>query len=119
MSLSFDEYQNNTGKTAVYPGQSEPLGLLYAALGAGNEAGEVLGKVKKAIRDEGYGTSRTDDLTPDRKEQILDEVGDVLWYLARVCEEAGSTLSYCAEKNLAKLEDRMQRGVIAGSGDKR
>lgn len=119
MSLSFDEYQSQTSSTAVYPGQSEPLGLLYAAIGAGNEAGEILGKVKKAIRDDGYGTSHTDDLTDDRKEQILDEVGDVLWYLARVCEEADSSLGSCAEKNVSKLQSRLERGVLGGSGDNR
>lgn len=116
--ISFDSYQSKTGATAVYPGQGYPLGLLYAAIGAGNEAGEILGKVKKAIRDDGL-ASDVDILTDDRRAQILDEVGDVLWYLARVCEELDASLEGVAENNLRKLNDRLERGVIAGSGDNR
>lgn len=58
-------------------------------------------------------------LTPERKDQIIDELGDVLWYCAMLATELNSSLSEIAIRNLHKLEDRNNRGVIQGSGDKR
>ena len=78
-----------------------------------SEAGEVAGKLKKAIRDEGG------EISPERREQLLSEVGDVLWYVAMVAMELGSSLSAVAEANLDKLLDRDTRGVIGGDGDTR
>lgn len=134
--MDFDKYQEATANTAVYPGQGEPLGLMYAALGLGNEAGEVQGKIKKAIRDENYGDPEVDvwsncdccgydaaiiyeSLCDARKKAIADELGDVLWYAAQVASEIGYPLANIAEANLAKLFDRKVRGVIAGDGDNR
>jgi len=43
----FDEYQDWTDSTAIYP---EDKALEYVALGLVNEAGEFAGKVKKILR---------------------------------------------------------------------
>lgn len=111
--FSFTEYQVLTSETAIYPGQGTMLGLAYAVLGASNESGEIAGKLKKALRDdEGV-------VTDERRESLLAEVGDTLWYLARVCDELDSSLEEVASANIAKLLDRSARGVLAGDGDKR
>jgi NTP pyrophosphatase (non-canonical NTP hydrolase) len=110
--MDFSNYQFRAGKTAKYP-NNPALGIIYTALGLASEAGEVAGKVKKMIRDE------DNELTPERKQQILDEVGDVLWYCAMLATELNSSLAEVAINNIRKLEDRNQRGVIQGSGDKR
>lgn len=47
------------------------------------------------------------------------EIGDVLWYAARLADELGLSLSQIAEDNMDKLLDRKARGVISGSGDNR
>jgi NTP pyrophosphatase (non-canonical NTP hydrolase) len=47
------------------------------------------------------------------------EIGDVLWYSARLADELGLSLSQIAEDNMEKLLDRKARGVIGGSGDNR
>lgn len=111
----FELYQLETSKTAIYPesGEGTLLALTYVALGLGNEAGEVQGKVKKALRD--------DDgiVTDEKREAILDELGDVLWYLARVADELGVSLDQVAERNLTKLFGRLERGTLGGSGDTR
>jgi NTP pyrophosphatase (non-canonical NTP hydrolase) len=62
---TLDGYQLKAVKTAIYPIEAQ---VTYPAMGLANEAGEVLGKVKKIIRDGTY-----------NREDIVDELGDVLW----------------------------------------
>lgn len=110
MDLSM--YQTCTHRTAVYPGcgSGDLLAVLYASLGLAGEAGEVANKVKKLLRDED---------TPEKRKEIAAELGDVLWYLARVTEELGEDLGEIGQENLQKLEARQARGTIRGSGDRR
>jgi Predicted pyrophosphatase len=108
--MDFNEYQKKAVTTAIY---HQAHKVTYPALGLGNEAGEVLGKVKKVLRD-------NDGLfTDDQVSKIADEVGDVLWYMAALCRDLGVNLEDVAQKNLDKLEDRKNRNVIKGSGDSR
>jgi NTP pyrophosphatase (non-canonical NTP hydrolase) len=112
---TFDQYQYETERTAMYPaaGEGNISGILYATLGLAGEAGEIPNKVKKILRD--------DDgvLTPEKRQAILDEIGDVLWYAARLATELGANFGDLADNNLNKLADRANRGVIKGSGDYR
>jgi NTP pyrophosphatase (non-canonical NTP hydrolase) len=112
--LSFTDYQLATDATAVYPevGTGSVLALAYVGLGLG-EAGEVQGKIKKILRDDAGVVS------PEKREQIAGELGDVLWYVARAADELGYSLEQIARANLAKLADRSERGVLQGSGDNR
>lgn len=114
MKMTFFEYQIRTEDTANYPGSGGGKidALSYVGLGLG-EAGEVQGKIKKILRD--------DDgiVTQEKREEIGKEIGDVLWYLARLAEELNYELGDLAQQNLEKLESRKKRGVIAGSGDNR
>lgn len=116
--LDFNKYQKEAIRTAGYPGQGEFIGLAYAALGANGEAGEVAEQVKKTWRDD-YSDDGTFVLSDERREKILDEVGDTLWYLAAVCTEIDENLESAAERNIAKLADRMSRGVLGGDGSHR
>jgi len=115
MTISFNEYQEQAKKTAIYPesGDGSYNSLAYAVLGLTNEAGEVAGKVKKIWRDE-FG-----ELFDHRRAEIASEAGDVLWYLSAVATELGVTLESLAAANLAKLQDRQSRNVLGGSGDNR
>lgn len=110
MTLEMDAYQSVAATTAKYP---EGRGLEYVVLGLASEAGEVAGKLKKAIRDEGG------VITPERRQQLISELGDVLWYCAMIALELNTTLSSVAQQNMDKLLDRNTRGVIGGDGDKR
>ena len=49
--MTFDEYQEATAETAIYPeaGTGSQIALAYVALGL-SEAGEIQGKVKKTGR---------------------------------------------------------------------
>lgn len=87
--------------------------VLYAVLGLGDEAGEVLGKFKKLYRD-------YDGVYDDKfKETIIKELGDVLWYIAEIATQLDICLEDIANQNIIKLYDRMDRNVICGSGDNR
>ncbi len=113
----FSTYQQYTQSTAVYPEQGKPIGLLYTVLGLAGESGEVAEKIKKLIRDSDF--LITGNVEENIKGTLKKELGDVLWYLARICEELDLELSGIAVDNLVKLFDRLDRGVLHGSGDMR
>jgi len=129
---AMDAYQSIATKSAIYPGQGTPFGLMYAALGLA-EAGEVQNKVKKAFRDDniiedwrsaehtgpGAMTIRFSHLSPERRDQIKKELGGVLWYVAAVCNEIGASMSEVALTNLEELCSRGERGTLSGDGDNR
>lgn len=96
------------------------LGLLQ------EEAGELQGKVNKAIRKglfiaEGNRLKWKGTLG-ELKEFEADckkELGDVCWAVAGICEVFGWELEDVMQGNLDKLADRKKRGVIIGEGDNR
>ncbi|WMI33695.1 MazG-like nucleotide pyrophosphohydrolase [Streptomyces phage Patelgo] len=114
-SMSVNQYQEFTRDTAMYPGAGEGdiNAILYTTLGLSGEAGEIPNKVKKILRDD------NGVLSEEKRLAILAEIGDVLWYAARLADELGARLGDVAEANIEKLEDRANRGVIQGSGDYR
>lgn len=109
--MDFKEYQEKSRKTAIYPKIGESF--VYPALGLGDEAGEVLGKIKKIFRD------KNGVVDNETKEAIEKELGDVLWYLSQLSTELGLSLDEVAEKNIEKLYSRMERGKLHGDGDNR
>ncbi len=111
MSLTLHEYQQRAALTAKYPNAGQ--NPIYPTLGLAGEAGEVADKVKKVVRDKG-GTFDAESIAAIGK-----ELGDVLWYVARLAAELGLDLEQVAQANLDKLASRQQRGVLGGSGDER
>ena len=107
----FDEYQYEAGDTAFYPNKGD--NLYYPALGLAGEAGEVCEKIKKIMRDQD-GT-----ILKENEVELAKELGDVLWYVAALATEIGFSLSDIVEMNLDKLQSRMKRDVLKGSGDNR
>ena len=112
--MNLDEYQTWTRTTAAYPAATVlPIPVIYCSLKLAGEAGEVADKIGKVIRDQGG------VFTGDSKLAVVLELGDVLWYVARLADELGFTMSQIAGMNQTKLEDRKIRGKIKGSGDSR
>lgn len=109
--MHFHEYQEAATRTFKYDNDMGLPPIAFCALGLTEEAGEVAGKIKKYYRD-------TLDIDTTR-DAIRKELGDVLWYLSQVARLWGLTLDSVAHENLAKLADRVKRGVIHGSGDNR
>lgn len=109
--MTFEEYQVASRKTALYPNTGS--NFIYPTLGLVGEAGEVAEKIKKVLRDaDGV-------LTDETREKITKELGDVLWYLAQLSTEIGVQLDDVATQNIAKLQSRLDRGVLHGNGDNR
>jgi len=109
--MTFKDYQDKAVETAIYGAGNK---IIYPALGLANEAGEVLGKIKKVLRDK---EGNFDHL--DTRIAIADEIGDVLWYIAALCKDLDIPLDSVANRNIEKLLDRRARNVIQGSGDNR
>jgi NTP pyrophosphatase (non-canonical NTP hydrolase) len=109
--MKFKEYDDAAGVTAVYPNQGN--NPIYPTLGLVGEAGEIAEKVKKMIRDDGG------VLTEERRQTLIKELGDVLWYLSALSREIGSSLEEIAKTNIDKLYSRMNRDKLHGEGDNR
>ena len=109
--MELNDYQKLAMKTAVFPKRD---GYVYTALGLAGEAGEIANKVKKFIRD-GYSKEEL----PGKINDLRDELGDVLWYVASMAEVLETTLEQVAKSNIHKLAERQVKGTIKGSGDKR
>jgi NTP pyrophosphatase (non-canonical NTP hydrolase) len=83
--------------------------LIENVLGLVGEAGEIAEKVKKQVRDDSAVT----------KEQMIKELGDVLFYVTALANHYGSDLHEVLRINVDKLNSRQDRGVLGGSGDNR
>ncbi len=103
--MDWETYREWTRTTAEYPEDREEE---YLMIGLANEVGELLGKYKKQIRGDG-----------DKYKEIRAELGDVLWYLARMFDHYELMLNEILHENFLKLTDRKNRGVIKGDGDSR
>ena len=100
---NLSQYVDWTETTAIYsrPKFKMAGGMvekMYAALGMAGEAGEVANLVKKIYRD-GLTLQQYGD-------KLLLELGDVLWYWARLCCEFGINPNAVILANIEKLEDR-------------
>ena len=109
--MKFEDYQQESRKTAIYPGLGS--NFVYPTLGLAGESGEVAEKVKKILRDKHGLVSDLD------KAEIAKELGDVLWYISQIASELGLNLDDIAKGNIEKLLSRLDRGVIGGNGDNR
>lgn len=110
IDMRFNDYQTLSQETALPSiGKDKPVAMPYALLGLSSEVGEVSSLFKKQMRDGGKVS----------EEALEKELGDVLWYVARICELANLQMGDVAAKNLNKLSARKAAGTIGGSGDNR
>ena len=70
--------------------------LLHAAMGIDTESGEFMDMIKKHIL---YG--KDIDIT-----NLVEEAGDLLWYIALALDELGVSFDYVMDRNIAKLRAR-------------
>lgn len=105
-NLTLREYQYEASKTDQSPGERLES-LMVPLLGLAGEAGSLLTEYKKWLREGDRYKPFTD--------QVAEEIGDILWYLANIAGKAGLDLQEIAEENLAKLHDRWAPSVKSGA----
>lgn len=102
--MTLNDYQREAYQTALYPNRGN--NVTYTALGLAGEAGEVANEVKKVIRnDRGV-------VSIERREKLIDELGDCLWYIAACAEELDTDLEAIGRRNLDKLDQRKQTNQL-------
>ena len=100
--------ENNMSiKTKVYETQAaafevEDTCIDTLFMGLSSEVGELL--------SERLEEKRTDRDDSNRTEESLNELSDILWYVARISDRLGSNLEELMRRNLIKLEDRALNG---------
>ena len=103
--MDFNSYQEKAHETANYPSgtigkEAHAVDYIYPVFGLAEEAGEVVGLMKRRIRA----------YEKDRKKSTFlhfaEELGDVFWYLAACCQVENITLDDIWKVNREKLEAR-------------
>lgn len=84
------------------PGGTLPL---YASLGLAGECGEFVELIKK--------WSRSPTTSRPPQEKLKSELGDVIWYVTRLCNQLGLTLGEVIEYNMEKIDRRRLFGKEA------
>ena len=113
--MNFNEYQRECRKTDVGTSAQDCLspGWLYYILGIAGETGELVEKIKKLFRD------KNGVIDYEFKAMVTKEVGDVQWYMARLCDQFDIDFDSVAVTNVKKLASRKARNKIHGEGDDR
>lgn len=110
INVSLDEYQDFVESTWI-PAATPMENELRILMGIFGESGELAELVKKFYRDQG------DPM--EFRDLAEKEIGDILYYLAKIANFYDLTLQDCLNNNVLKLTSRKERNVITGSGDNR
>lgn len=94
--MDFNDYQKLANRT-LYGNEQV---LTNCALGLAGETGELIDSIKKY-------TFHGHDLN---KEELVKEMGDVLWYLSQIAEWADIPFEEVAKQNIEKLQCRYPDG---------
>ncbi|ADO73734.1 nucleoside triphosphate pyrophosphohydrolase family protein [Stigmatella aurantiaca] len=98
--MDLREYQRRAQETDRNPSNAEE-GLIVPLLGLAGEVGTLLSDYKKKLRDR--------DTYRLFKENVAEELGDILWYVANVATKFGLELDEIARLNLKKTRERFLR----------
>ena len=100
--MRLSEYQTLASRTINR--NHHPDDMANHGLGLAGESGEVIEHIKKHCY---HGKPlNTDDL--------LEELGDVLWYVAAIATTAGLSLDQIGDHNIQKLKKRYPKGFQLG-----
>lgn len=107
-TLELWNYLQFCRSTALYPNINN--NWQYTLIGLVGEIGELSNKLKKVIRD------NNGIITPDKRKECIDELGDVFWYLIMLCDEMKINPSDVIQNNIAKLTKRKETNTIHDIG---
>ena len=92
--MDFEQYQHDA-YVAIQDHENNKEEVMHWAIGLGEEAGEALSVIKHKYYGGHY------DI-----EDLVGELGDVLWHIAALCTASGLDMQDVAEYNMAKLRHR-------------
>lgn len=93
--MNFEQYQDDAKRT-LKRGESQQFDLNHMAMGLCGEAGELVDCIKKHTV---YGK-------PLDLDNLAEELGDALWYIANVCNLMEWSFEQIARENINKLRTR-------------
>ena len=110
MSATLQEIQSTVNSEIMrdYPNNLTSDLQNLVVLGLTEEAGEVAGLRKRNLRNNARDAGR------GGREEYIDELGDVLWYLAACCALFNTDLDEIWRANCQKLEERYGRTECEG-----
>jgi NTP pyrophosphatase (non-canonical NTP hydrolase) len=79
--------------------------LLHMAVGVSGEAGELLDAIKKHCVYQ----------KPINMENVMEEAGDILFYLTGILNELDMTIEQCIQANMDKLSRRYPNGTYTNA----
>ena len=94
-----EQYQNEASRTESIVTSIEgykPTRLIHGMLGLISESGEIADTLKRWL----YYRQPLDE------DNLKEEIGDLLWYVALICNTLGIQMSDCMESNIRKLQKR-------------
>lgn len=93
--MTFKDYQNLTNRAIPSHVDSKDA-ILHWCIGLSEECGEVMSVIKHHF----YGGENFN------REDLVKEIGDVLWYLTALCRDTGINIEAVAQLNAEKLIHR-------------
>ena len=120
--MQLNEYQQQAMTTCMDSCENDS----YMLFGLMAEVGEIADKIAKWKR-KGVIQIQNNDVIFNATvvdkgyliEELMAEVGDVMWFCAGIARRFGWDLENVCQANLNKLASRQERGVIDGNGDNR
>lgn len=100
--MTLNEYQALAQRTSRHDLPTE-CHLSNGVLGLAGETGEVCDLVKKHFYQDGR----------EIRDDLIDELGDVLWYIAETASAIGVKMDDIAQHNVDKLKRRYPEGFDA------
>ena len=105
--MDLNEYQKIANKTAKKDFASKTEEIMCWGLGISGEAGDIGSCIKKTFAHK-----------KDVKEGIKENIGDMLWYAAMICNFFEWSLEDILEANVNKLKQRFPDGFNYQSVDR-
>lgn len=92
--MDFNDYQSQS-YVAIQEHENNKEEVMHWAIGLGEEAGEALSVIKHRYYGGSYDV-----------EDLVSELGDVLWYISSLCTATGIKLEDVAKYNIERIYHR-------------
>lgn len=105
--INLKEYQEIAKTTAKKDFQTKEEEIMCWGLGITGEAGDIASCIKKTYAHK-----------KDVKEGIKENIGDMMWYTAMICNFFGWNFDEILKQNIEKLKKRFPQGFNYKSVDR-